>query len=132
MKSKDAKQLAGQTRSVAEITDSCTPVVTNENLFNTTTFFGTNTLVSTNPAAPAIPCGLIAKSVFTDTFSVTDPNGTPVNIDDSNIAWESDVKWKYANTADMSQQWLNMTDRKCPSHNHARTLHCLDAHSWPS
>ena len=50
----------------------------------------------------AIPCGLIAKSFFNDTFQLST---TPFNdfstglitIDSSNIAWKSDVDYKFFN-----------------------------------
>ena len=59
----------------------------------------------TNLTATAVanPCGLIAKSLFNDTYvlvSTTSSSsgfvpGTPVNIDSSNIAWKSDVDYKF-------------------------------------
>lgn len=83
VKSKDAKQLAGNDRTVDELSD-CAPIITNADLAapsNTTTFYGSTTLVITQPNAPAIPCGLIAKSVFTDTYTLTDSNNNPITID---------------------------------------------------
>ena len=59
-----------------------------------------------NASAVAIPCGLIAKSVFTDTFMIstqpwtgtnTTSAGSNITIDDSNIAWKSDVDYKFKN-----------------------------------
>ena len=54
---------------------------------------------------PAIPCGLVAKSVFNDTYTLwkikdeKDEVITPVQIDilESNIAWSSDIEYKFAN-----------------------------------
>jgi len=46
----------------------------------------------------AIPCGLIAKSVFNDTYDLTGPNNKKIYINENNIAWDSDLKDKYANT----------------------------------
>jgi len=74
-----------------------------------------------NPDDPAIPCGLVAKSFFNDTYSITYPSGAPVTIDSSSIAWDSDVLYKFKNIkpntlpADKKWddvQWLNMEDRK--------------------
>jgi len=42
-----------------------------------------------NPKAPANPCGLIAKSVFNDTF-ILQYNDEIIKISDKNIAWPSD------------------------------------------
>jgi len=41
----------------------------------------------TNLEDVAIPCGLIAKSLFNDKFKMTKKDGTPVTIDEKNIAW---------------------------------------------
>ena len=64
---------------------------------------------------PAIPCGLVAKSYFNDTFSLykmeengdttcpgqdkTDPGGkcTLKNIQSKGIAWSSDLEFKFSN-----------------------------------
>jgi len=48
--------------------------------------------------APAIPCGLIAKSMFNDTYSMKEKtSGNAITIDESDIAWETDVKHKFKN-----------------------------------
>jgi hypothetical protein len=47
-----------------------------------------------NPDDMAYPCGLIAKSVFTDTFvlqKMVDSDYVTIEFDESNIAWKSDV-----------------------------------------
>lgn len=72
------------------------------------------------PDDPAIPCGLVAKSFFNDTYTITYPNGSPVTIDSSSIAWDSDVEYKFKNIEKNlpagksweDVQWLNMKDRK--------------------
>ena len=46
---------------------------------------------------PAVPCGLVAKSVFTDNYTLSYPNTTSVTINTNNIAWESDRTYKFAN-----------------------------------
>ena len=61
----------------------------------------------------ANPCGLIAKSVFNDTYSMQNAAGDQVSIDDQNIAWDSDKENKFVNAENWeSVQWLNVTDRK--------------------
>ena len=56
--------------------------------------------------APANPCGLVAKSYFTDSYLIASgPKGTAttpttannVYINDTNIAWESDRLYKFKN-----------------------------------
>lgn len=58
-----------------------------------------------NQTDVANPCGLIAKSLFNDTYTMyttTSSSGsfapsTQVNIDSTNIAWKSDVEYKFKN-----------------------------------
>lgn len=60
------------------------------------------------PDAPANPCGIIAYSIFNDTFQVKYPNASLVSISTNDIAWPSDLK-KYQ-MGDPSKQWINVTD----------------------
>lgn len=53
-----------------------------------------------NASDPATPCGLVAKSVFTDKYNMTTSTGTKVSIDETGIAWESDIEYKFKNIAD--------------------------------
>ncbi|KAI6678720.1 hypothetical protein NL676_039516 [Syzygium grande] len=43
---------------------------------------------------PIVPCGLIAWSLFNDTYKFT-VNHKPLNVNKSNIAWDSDRKHKF-------------------------------------
>ena len=53
-----------------------------------------------DPDFPAIPCGLVAKSYFNDTFELwlKSPDGD-VNqtITTTSIAWSSDLEFKFKN-----------------------------------
>ena len=74
---------------------------------------------------PAIPCGLVAKSFFNDTFSLVriKEGGVedPVNIKEDNIAWSSDIQYKFKNVDNIPAkrgasswkdvQWLDMRDQ---------------------
>lgn len=61
----------------------------------------------------ATPCGLIAKSIFNDTFQIyysktkeglaASPELIPVKHDD--IAWASDVKYKFFNSDTDASVW---------------------------
>jgi LEM3 (ligand-effect modulator 3) family / CDC50 family len=95
------------------------------------------------PTNVANPCGLIAKSVFTDSYSLsptTFVNGkvlpqAGIKIDDSDIAWNSDVKYKFKNLDSpyyQSIMWTDVTNRKPTPSYLFRTLHSLDAHFWPA
>ena len=68
------------------------------------------------PDEPAFPCGLVAKSYFNDTFEIWTTGDDPTNITiaDNDIAWESDVKYKFNNLGDgwESKQWTDVTNRK--------------------
>eukprot|EP01134_Creolimax_fragrantissima_P006443 CFRG6443T1 len=46
------------------------------------------------------PCGFIANSFFNDTFTLFDNTDTNVSLSDDNIAWHSDVSFKYRNPVD--------------------------------
>jgi len=72
---------------------------------------------------PATPCGLVAKSLFNDTFKLyktDDGVKKEINIIEKNIAWSSDITYKFKNVdalggLDASKtyedvQWQDMTD----------------------
>ena len=82
-----------------------------------------------NMEDPAIPCGLVAKSYFNDTFNlyqkITGPDGSEQlklkEIESKRIAWSSDLDFKFANIkndfpagiSDYQEiQWMDMTDGK--------------------
>jgi hypothetical protein len=46
------------------------------------------------------PCGLVARSFFTDQFALKNPDGTYVDMTNSSIAWDSDVEKKFISTTD--------------------------------
>jgi len=63
-----------------------------------------------NDTIIANPCGLIAKSFFTDTYKIYLHN-TQIAIDENNISWNVDrtYKFKQADKWD-DNQWMNVTD----------------------
>ena len=71
VRSRSYKQLMGQALTVEDIATDCEPIVTNADLAPYITRAVDNTLLSAS--APAHPCGLIAKSLFTDSFSLYKP-----------------------------------------------------------
>ena len=104
----------GNELNVGQLSD-CDPIITNANLGKDESFDGTALI----PSDPAFPCGLVAKSYFNDTFEIwtTDDSGaaaTNITIADNDIAWESDVKYKFNNLGDgwESKQWTDVTNRK--------------------
>lgn len=93
----------------------CSPVITNEQMNVTVSVDGTPLL----PNANAYPCGLIAKSVFTDNFTLSTsafdantPNLNIVQFDETNIAWKSDQE-KFKNQAGNwgATQWIDVENQ---------------------
>ena len=93
VKSKSDDQLKGKSVSLKSIKDSgdCDPVITNADM-------GVTESVNHKPLNPndvAVPCGLIAKSYFKDTFKLKDPNNNEIKIYSTDIAWKADRELKY-------------------------------------
>jgi hypothetical protein len=64
-----------------------------------------------DPDEPAYPCGLMAMSMFNDTFTIIDSNGKQVNLIETGIAWPLDVLNKYKNLpiSDFRRyQWMDV------------------------
>ena len=100
LKSKSIDQLTGE----ADATEDCEPAETNDEM-------GFNKSVLGNilkMKEKAIPCGLMAKSFFNDTFSFS-INGDNSRYDDENIAFEKD-KELFDKEIELSKQWRNITD----------------------
>lgn len=162
VKSRDNDQLAGKYKDVASL-GKCEPIIKNGQLW-TNQRYSYGSLASilsmwtvSNPndpdvnkrtlsapnlesEGPAIPCGLIAMSLFNDTFELhyckEKDCATPENITISteNIAWDSDVTYKFKNIPDddfkdkvnknktylpyaqpggwKANQWWDMTDER--------------------
>jgi hypothetical protein len=98
VKSKSNSQLKGEIVSADDLRSSndCDPIYTMADLGKNYSVGGN--LLSTTDVAN--PCGLIAKSLFTDRYMLTDNNNVTIPIDESNIAWESDRKLKYGRPID--------------------------------
>lgn len=62
-----------------------------------------------DPDGPANPCGLIAYSMFNDSFQLSNDSG-PVPMTSDGIAWPSDKELYKVNNA--SQMWYNTTDER--------------------
>ena len=85
-----------------------------------------------NELDPAIPCGIVAKSFFNDTYELWKQTGVEkdlsqnskdvhIPINQGNIAWSSDVTYKFSNIKQnipagkdfMDLQWHDLRDCKC-------------------
>ena len=106
VKSRNNDQLKGKKVSDKTLEDDCDPVVTNNEMGKTENIFGEKLI----PDEIAVPCGLIAKSYFNDTFNLSYSNGTPIEINQDNIAFKADKEKHFKNSQDQSKQWVDMTD----------------------
>ncbi|KAL4477009.1 hypothetical protein ABPG72_011706 [Tetrahymena utriculariae] len=104
VKSKSVVQLQGNSVSYSDVSN-CEPIIYYSDLRK---YLYVPSNLADNDYA--WPCGLIAASLFNDTFSLTGPNG-PVNISDQDIAWPSDISSKYKNR-DMTKQWTNVENER--------------------
>jgi len=93
VKSKDYKQLMGEKIAIDDL-GQCDPIKTNANLANVKIINNVNGKALV-PTEAATPCGLIAKSIFTDSYEIIPKSDTSkksrVNIYQKDIAWKSDV-----------------------------------------
>ena len=116
VKSRSNKQLLGNNLSADELKDDCSPIVYNQDIGRFKSIGGQDLVMD----QPAFPCGLVAKSLFNDTFSLyegtdKDPNNR-IDIDPEGIAWESDKENKFFNLQDPGQrdslQWTDIEKGK--------------------
>ena len=122
VKSRSNTQLMGEWVSVGSLED-CDPIKKNSDLKENQqkSVREQKGLPGAKPLDPdeaAFPCGLVAKSFFTDKF--TEFKGGPDNevftINEEGIAWESDIEYKFHNLKDDpewdNKQWLDVEDGK--------------------
>lgn len=101
VKSVNFNQLSGDSLGTGSLT-SCEPIVSNKDLGFNLSYTG----VTLDPDAAANPCGLIARSFFNDTYSISG-----LTIDESDIAWDSDVDNKFGLPSNSETvQWIKTTD----------------------
>jgi len=86
VKSRDPKQQRGYYMPYDKVKASCDPIVQIKDLWPYQQK-DLNGVKFTNLDDVAIPCGLIAKSLFNDKFKMTDKDGTEIKISEKNIAW---------------------------------------------
>ena len=51
------------------------------------------------------PCGLVARSFFTDTFELSDSSGAAIDWTTEGVAWPRDKAEKFKNTSATSNKW---------------------------
>jgi hypothetical protein len=77
VKSRDPSQLQGTVQAKSDVKDSCDPLLENGDLLLN-------------------PCGLIANSFFNDVITLVNDGGSGITVDETGIAWDSDVEDKFA------------------------------------
>jgi hypothetical protein len=77
----------------------CDPIIKNKDLApQINSFFRSKTnFTASELELPAMPCGLVAKSLFTDTYLFKTLAGVNIPIDEKGIAWQSDIDYKFKN-----------------------------------
>ena len=113
MKSKSEEQLKGNKIDQNQAEEDCDPVITNGQMGFVDESPYTGKKLNKNEIA--IPCGLMAKNYFNDTFSnwtiiVNNTYNQSIKINDTNIARKSDRE-KYQNVnKDLVGQWIDITN----------------------
>ena len=110
LKSRSPKQLEGKSTTLSELKDDedCEPIYTNRDMGFNPDKKAVDDKTILNPDEMAIPCGIMAKSFFNDSFTNFKINKEDINVNEKNIAWEKD-KELFKNT-DLSKQWINIED----------------------
>ena len=113
IKSKSNKQLKGEFLTEQDIKDDCDPIILNKDLYEGITSFMSqqNNKTELDPNEVAHPCGLIAKSLFNDTFKLEKKDEGDIHILEEDIAWSIDKK-KYKNSPNPEKQWTNVESER--------------------
>ncbi len=64
----------------------CDPIILNKDLGPNITF-AADKVTKLDPEKPAVPCGLVAKSFFNDTYQILASDNTPISINEKDISW---------------------------------------------
>ncbi len=120
VKSRSFNQLNGKWISTDKELSDCDPIKKNSDLGPNITKSINGTLLAPND--PAVPCGLVAKSFFNDTYRIFPEGGTDkdeIKINQKDISWQSDRDYKFHNVKNHPQglnytqfQWVDMEDGK--------------------
>ena len=125
VKSRSNAQLMGEWQDVGDL-DDCDPIKKNSDLkdnqqYSVAERLGKSGAKALDPDEAAFPCGLVAKSFFTDKFTeFADAAGNVIPIDETGIAWESDKEYKFKNLDSdwENRQWLDVKDGKSLAFSH--------------
>ena len=91
MASVSYSQLRGNKLTSDSDIESCDPVVYNEDLKKDIKSVNGTDL---DPKGVAHPCGIAARSLFSESFTLAAPGGADIPINAKGIAWEDDVTYR--------------------------------------
>eukprot|EP01017_Pseudomicrothorax_dubius_P041387 TRINITY_DN6612_c0_g2_i2.p1 TRINITY_DN6612_c0_g2~~TRINITY_DN6612_c0_g2_i2.p1 ORF type:complete len:312 (+),score=11.93 TRINITY_DN6612_c0_g2_i2:98-1033(+) len=98
------KQLSGNDLEYGDVNKYCQSVTLNSALYPDQIRPGIKL------DSVAFPCGWMAKSYSAETFTILDSAGNRIPIDEKSIAWSVDTSQKFKNLADISKQWIDVTN----------------------
>jgi hypothetical protein len=108
VKSVSHKQLAGEDLGKSDL-KTCDPVIEVEDLYIKKNLLGA-TLKDDDVANP---CGLAARSVFNDTFSLR-KDKEEIKIYEDDIAWDSDTEYKFEHVDNHKEKlWTDVENGNC-------------------
>ena len=64
----------------------CDPIILNKDL-GPNIIFAADKVTKLDPEKPAVPCGLVAKSFFNDTYEIIASDNTRIPINEKDISW---------------------------------------------
>jgi uncharacterized membrane protein len=108
IKSKSLAQLRGENLTLEEIKADCDPIITVKDLGFPITMGGKKL----KDDDIANPCGLIAKSLFNDTYKLFNNDNTRIEINENDITWDSDLNGRYKRNKNYNDtQWTDVENQ---------------------
>lgn len=110
VKSVSHKQLAGKDLGKSDLS-ICDPVLEVEDLYLDKGKNYWNITLDDNDVAN--PCGLAARAYFNDTFNLKSAKIDSIDIEEDDIAWQSDVDYKFKYVDDYEEKlWTDVENGK--------------------
>lgn len=90
--------------SLDQIENDCSPITQQKDTLRIQSWKG----VPIQPEQVANPCGLIARSIFTDTFQIQWRKNAQIVINQTNIAWSLDKELIHQSPNSVNEQWYDV------------------------